>query len=71
MAYDRYDPRRRPSEQWRGSDEGFRDRDLRADAYVTFQLAPDGTVDQVKLAPESREVDFSFDFQDLLFEPVH
>jgi len=44
---------------------------LRADAYVTFQLAPDGTVDQVKLAPESREVDFSFDFQDLLLEPVH
>ena len=49
----------------------WRDRDLRADAYVTFQLAPDGTVDQVKLAPESREVDFSFDFQDLLLEPVH
>jgi hypothetical protein len=29
MAYDRYDPRRRPSEQWRGSDDGFRDRDMR------------------------------------------
>jgi hypothetical protein len=29
MAYDRYDPGRRPSEQWRGSDEGFRDRDMR------------------------------------------
>ena len=29
MAYDRYDPRRRPSEQWRGSDQGFRDRDIR------------------------------------------
>ncbi len=26
MAYDRYDPRRRPSEQSRYSDEGFRDR---------------------------------------------
>ena len=29
MAYDRYDPRRRPSEQSRYSNEGFRDRDAR------------------------------------------
>ena len=29
MAYDRYDPRRRPSEQSRYPDEGFRDRDIR------------------------------------------
>ncbi len=29
MAYDRYDPRRRPSEQWRSSGEGFRDREMR------------------------------------------
>ena len=29
MAYDRYDPRRRPSEQSRYSDEGFRERDVR------------------------------------------
>jgi CubicO group peptidase (beta-lactamase class C family) len=48
----------------------WRDRELRADAYVTFALAPDGTIAQVKLAPTSPAVDFSFDFQDLLLEPV-
>jgi len=48
----------------------WRDRDLRADAYVTFQLGPDGSVDRVKLAPESDKVDFSFDFQDLELHPV-
>ena len=48
----------------------WRDRELRADAYVTFGLAPDGSIDQVKLAPTSPAVDFSFDFQDLLLRPV-
>ena len=45
------------------------DREMRADAYVTFQLNPDGTIDQVKMAPADPEVDFSFDFQDLLLKP--
>jgi hypothetical protein len=48
----------------------WRDRELRADAYVTFALNPDGSIDQVKLAPASPDVDFSFDFQDLLLRPV-
>ncbi len=48
----------------------WRDRELRADAYVTFALNPDGTIDQVKMAPASPDVDFSFDFQDLRLEPV-
>lgn len=48
----------------------WRDRELRADAYVTFALTPDGKVDQVKLAPASPDVDFSFDFQDLLLKPA-
>lgn len=48
----------------------WRDRELRADAYVTFALNPDGSIDQVKLAPASPEVDFSFDLQDLLLRPV-
>jgi CubicO group peptidase (beta-lactamase class C family) len=48
----------------------WRDRELRADAYVTFALNPDGSIDQVKMAPTSPAVDFSFDFQDLLLEPV-
>ena len=46
------------------------DRELRADAYVTFALNPDGSIDQVKLRPASPAVDFSFDFQDLLLTPA-
>ncbi len=48
----------------------WRDRELRADAYVTFALNPNGSIDRVKLAPASPSVDFSFDFQDLLLVPV-
>jgi hypothetical protein len=48
----------------------WRDRELRADAYATFALNPDGSIDQLKLAPSSPAVDFSFDFQDLLLHPV-
>jgi CubicO group peptidase (beta-lactamase class C family) len=47
----------------------WRDRELRADAYATFALTPDGRVDQIKLAPASPDVDFSFDFADLLLLP--
>ena len=43
----------------------WKDRSLRADAFITFQLAPDGQVESAKMAPFSDEVDFSFDFQDL------
>jgi CubicO group peptidase (beta-lactamase class C family) len=48
----------------------WRDRELRADAYVTFALNPNGGIDQVRMAPASPDVDFSFDFQDLLLRPV-
>ena len=48
----------------------WRDRELRADAFVTFALNPDGTVDRVKMAPVSPATDFSFDFQDLSLTPV-
>jgi hypothetical protein len=47
----------------------WRDRELRADAYVTFALNPDGTIDQAKMRAVSSETDFSFDFQDLLLKP--
>jgi len=47
----------------------WRDRELRADAYVTFALKPDGSIDQVKMAAVSPATDFSFDFQDLLLVP--
>ena len=48
----------------------WRDRELRADAYVTFALKPDGSIDHVKLAAVSPATDFSFDFQDLLLVPT-
>jgi CubicO group peptidase (beta-lactamase class C family) len=47
----------------------WRDRELRADAFVTFALNPDGSVDQAKMQAVSASTDFSFDFQDLLLKP--
>ena len=46
------------------------DRELRADAFVTFALTPDGRVEEAKMRAVSPETDFSFDFQDLLLTPV-
>jgi CubicO group peptidase (beta-lactamase class C family) len=48
----------------------WRDRSLNADAYVMFALKPDGSIEQMKMAPVSPLTDFSFDFQDLLFMPA-
>jgi CubicO group peptidase (beta-lactamase class C family) len=47
----------------------WRDRELRADAFVTFALNPDGSIDQAKMRAVSAETDFSFDFEDLLLKP--
>jgi hypothetical protein len=47
----------------------WRDRELRADAFVTFALDPDGSIDRVKMAAVSPETDFSYDFQDLDLRP--
>ena len=47
----------------------WRDRELRADAYVTFALRPDGSIEQAKMRAVSSETDFSFDFHDLLLKP--
>jgi CubicO group peptidase (beta-lactamase class C family) len=41
------------------------------DAYVTFALQPDGSIDTVTMRAISPLADFSFDYQDLLFRPVH
>ena len=43
----------------------WKDRELRADAYVTFALTPSGSVDRATMAAVSPLTDFSFDFQDL------
>jgi len=48
----------------------WRDRELRADAYATFWLNADGTVNQLRMIPASPSVDFSFDFQDLVLRPA-
>jgi len=48
----------------------WRDRELRADAFVTFSLRPDGTIREARMEAVSPETDFSFDFQDLLLKPV-
>jgi CubicO group peptidase (beta-lactamase class C family) len=39
-------------------------------AYVTFSVGADGKVDRVTMKPVSPTADFSWDYQDLLFEPV-
>jgi hypothetical protein len=48
----------------------WNNRSLGADAYVTFSLKPDGSIDAIKMAPVSPLTDFSFDFQDLDLRPV-
>ena len=48
----------------------WRNRTLDADAYVTFSLKPDGSIDEVRMKAVSPATDFSFDFQDLLLRPV-
>lgn len=45
----------------------WKDRELRADAFVTFALNPDGTIDTVRMRAVSPDTDFSYDFQDLRF----
>jgi len=48
----------------------WNNRSLGADAYVTFSLNPDGSIDRLKMSPVSPLTDFSFDFQDLDLHPV-
>lgn len=48
----------------------WKDRELRADAFVTFALRPDGGIESVRMRAVSPDTDFSYDFQDLLFRPV-
>lgn len=48
----------------------WKERNFNADAYVTFALNPDGSVERIKMKPISTETDFSYDFQDLVLTPV-
>ena len=47
----------------------WRDRTI-ADAFVSFSLKPDGSIERFKMLPVSPLADFSFDYQDLEFHPV-
>ena len=47
----------------------WRDRNIE-DAFITFSLKPDGSIDSAKMAAVSPLADFSFDYQDLLLKPV-
>jgi CubicO group peptidase (beta-lactamase class C family) len=47
----------------------WRDRII-ADAFVTFSLKADGSIDRFKMVPVSPLTDFSFDYQDLEFHPA-
>ena len=48
----------------------WKERNFNADAYVTFSLNPDGSIDRMKMTPVSTETDFSYDFADLSFTPA-
>lgn len=48
----------------------WKERNFNADAYVTFSLDHDGSIERVRMKPVSKETDFSYDFQDLMFTPV-
>jgi CubicO group peptidase (beta-lactamase class C family) len=47
----------------------WRDHELRADAFLTFALDPDGGIVEASMQAVSPATDFSFDFQDLLLKP--
>jgi len=40
------------------------------DAFVTFALKPDGSIDSARMAAVSPLADFSFDYQDLVLKPA-
>ncbi len=48
----------------------WRDRELRADAFVTFVIDPDGNIVEARMKAVSPDTDFSYDFHDLLLKPA-
>jgi hypothetical protein len=47
----------------------WRDRTIE-DAFLTFSLNPDGSIDNARIAAVSPLADSSFDYQDLLLKPA-
>jgi len=62
---------RGPLEHWQHDTfiARWTDRELRADAFLTFALKPDGTVEHAKMRAVSPDTDFSYDFHHLLLVP--
>jgi hypothetical protein len=48
----------------------WRDRELRADAFLTFALHPDGSIREARMQAVSPATDFSFDFHHLRLRPA-
>ncbi len=48
----------------------WRDRQLRADSFVTFWLNPDGSISSIRMKAVSPATDFSYDFRDLDLKPA-
>jgi hypothetical protein len=48
----------------------WRYRELRADAFVTFVIDPDGNIVEARMKAVSPDTDFSYDFHDLLLKPA-
>lgn len=48
----------------------WNNRELKADAFITFSLNPDGSIDQAKMKAVSPVTDPSYDFHNLLLKPV-
>jgi len=46
------------------------DRGLEADVYAIFSLNDLDEIMTMKLLPQSKSIDFSYDFQDLLFRKI-
>lgn len=53
--------------RWR---EAYMSDEAPADAYVSFVLGPDASIERATMAPVSPAIDFSFDFQDLVLTPA-
>jgi hypothetical protein len=47
----------------------WKNPEIRADAFITFSLNPDGTIERATMKAVSLRTDPSFDFQDLLLKP--
>lgn len=48
----------------------WKDRSLDADAYLSFSLNPNGSIEKARMKAVSPLTDFSFDFHDLVLSPV-